>query len=104
MGDDVGISHVFPAKAQQLVQGLQESRLPLLQELWRNTVLSRCLAAGQRVDGFAELPLCGQVVELLHDWKAGQGVEGSVCDNILPRVKFEIVSAPPIAAAAGSGR
>ena len=87
---------LFPAKAQQLVQGLQESRLPLLQELWRNTVLSRCLAAGQRVDGFAELPLCGQVVELLHDWKAGQGVEGSVCDNILRRVKFEIVLDPSL--------
>ena len=36
------------------------------------------------------------MIELLHDWQAGQGVEGNVCDDILRRVKLEIVLDPSL--------
>ena len=36
------------------------------------------------------------MIELLHDWQAGQGVEGNVCDDILRRVKLEVVFDPSL--------
>ena len=35
------------------------------------------------VDGYAELFQCRRVVKLLYDWQPRQGIEGSVCDDIL---------------------
>ena len=36
------------------------------------------------------------MIELLHDWQAGQGVEGNICDDILRCVKLEIVLDPSL--------
>ena len=36
------------------------------------------------------------MIELLHDWQAGQRVEGNVCDDILCCVKLEIVLDPSL--------
>ena len=88
-GDYVGISHVLgdvtllPAQAEELMKRLQDGLLPMLQNVRQDTVLPRCLAAGETVDGYAEHFQCRRVVKLLYDWQPRQGIEGSVCDDVL---------------------
>ena len=62
---------------------LQGGLLPILQNVRRDIVLPRCLATGETVDGYAELFQCRRVVKLLYDWQLRQGIEGSVCDDVL---------------------
>ena len=87
--DYVGISHVLgdgtslPAQAEELMKRFQDGLLPMLQNSLRDTVLLRFLATGETVDGYAELFQCRRVVMLLHDWQPRQGIEGSVCDDVL---------------------
>ena len=79
-GDYVGISHVLedvtllPAQAEELMKRLQNSLLPMLQNVRRDTVLPRCLATGETVDGYAELFQCRRVVKLLYDWHPGRAL------------------------------
>ena len=88
-GDYVGISHVLgdvtllPAQAEEHMKWLQDGLIPMPQNVRRDTVLSRCLATGETVDGYAELFQCRRVVKLLYDWQPRQGIEGSVCDDVL---------------------
>ena len=88
-GDYVGISHVLgdvislPAQAEEHMKRLQDGLLPMLQNFRQDTVLPQCLATGVTVDGYAELFQCWCVVKLLYDWQPRQGIEGSVCDNVL---------------------
>ena len=99
-GDYVGISHVLedvallPAQAEELMKRLQDGLLPILQNLRRDTVLPRCLATGETVDGYAELFQCRGVVKLLYDWQPRQGIEGSICDDVLGLVELEIMLHP----------
>ena len=88
-GDYVGISHVLgdvtllPAQAEELMKLLQDGLLPMLQNFRQDTALPRYLATGETVDGYAELFQCWRVVKLLYDWQPRQGIEGSVCDDVL---------------------
>ena len=91
-GDYAGISHVLgdvtllPAQAEELMKRLQDGLLPMLQNFQQDTVLPRCLAIGETVNGYAELFQCWRVVKLLlllYDWQPRQGIEGSVCDDVL---------------------
>ena len=85
----VGISHVLgdvtllPAQAEELMKRLQDGLLPMLQNFRQDTVLPWCLATGVTVNGYAELFQCRRVVKLLYDWQPRQGIEGSVCDDVL---------------------
>ena len=101
-GDYVGIAHVLgdvtllPAQAEELTKRLQDGLLPMLQNFRRDTVLPRCLATGQTVDGCAELFQCRRVVKLLYDWQPRQGIKGSVCDDVLGLVELEIMLHPTL--------
>ena len=50
----------------------------------------------ERVDGFAQLFLCWWCVELLHNWQAGDAVEGRLFDHALSQVKVLIVLCPSV--------
>ena len=88
-GDYVGISHVLgdvtllPAQAEELMKRLQDDLLPMIQNFRRDTILPWCLATGETIDGYAELFQCRCVVKLLYNWQPRQGIEGSVCDDVL---------------------
>ena len=68
--DYVGISHVLgdvsllPAQVEELMKRLQDGLLPMLPNFHRDTILPRCLAAGETADGYAELLQCRRVVKL----------------------------------------
>ena len=65
----------------------------MLQNFRRDTVLPRCLAT---VNGYADFFQCRRVVKLLCDWQPGQGIEGSVCDDVMGRVELEIMLHPTL--------
>ena len=64
---------------------------PCFKNVRRDTVLPRCLATDRTVDGYAELFQCRRVVKLIYDWQPRQGIEGSVCDDVLGWVELEIM-------------
>ena len=100
--DDVGVSHIlgdialFPAKAEELMQGLDQCFFTALQDFRWDAITPRSFPTREAVDGFAELLPSRGCIKLLHDRQVWGGVQGGVRVNVPEHCKHQNDDIPPL--------
>lgn len=73
---------LFPAKAEKLMQWLNQYLFPIFQYFCWYAIFAEGLPRSMSINGFTKL---------LHDSQVWNGIEGRVCDYVLFCVQLEVV-------------